>query len=121
MCVYVRVCAHTHPYTLQVGNSDCEPRARDRDEKLGGPEEFRWTKSQQTCIRTSVQSTFVYIYWEADRYVIRNVFSLNTCLLPKKKSKRCERDAGRRTVFRGREKEGNFKTEEIFRLQVILR
>ena len=33
-----------------------------RDETLGGPEESRWTKSWQICIRMCVQSTHVYIY-----------------------------------------------------------
>jgi len=62
--VYVRVCAHTHTHTAS-GVLGCEPRARDRDETLGGPEEFRWTNSRQTCIRTRVQSTHVCICWEA--------------------------------------------------------
>jgi len=57
-CVYVCVYAHIH--THYTWGAWCELRVWD--EILGGPEESRWTKSQQICIRICVQSTHMYIY-----------------------------------------------------------
>ena len=44
---------HTHAHTVQ-----CEPRGWNKT--LWGPEESRWTKSRQICIRMCVQSTHMY-------------------------------------------------------------
>jgi len=60
--VYVFVHAHTHTHTAR-GVPGCEPRGRD--ETLGGPEEFRRTKSWRIFIRIFVQSTRLNICWAA--------------------------------------------------------
>ena len=55
MCVYTHTHTHTAHWVLDVS-----PGVGTRH--LGGPEESRWTKSRQMCIRICVQSTHGYIY-----------------------------------------------------------
>jgi len=58
-CMYVYMHTHIHCTGGVIG---CEPRSRD--EKRGGPEESRWTKSWHTYhdIRICVRSTHAYVY-----------------------------------------------------------
>ena len=87
--VYVWVCVymHTHTHTLHMGTR-CERRGRD--ERLGGPEKFKWTKSWYKCICKCVHSTYVYIYAGRRDEIWTNCFFLKN--LPKKQSKRRTKD-----------------------------
>jgi len=66
-------CVHEHKHThCTYGVLGCEPRGRD--ETPGGPEESRWTKSQNTCICIWVQSTHVHVYAESRMRSWNNCF-----------------------------------------------
>ena len=56
ICVYL----HKHTHIAHMWGVQYEPKGRD--ETPEGPEESRWTKSRQICIRIFVQSAFVYTY-----------------------------------------------------------
>jgi len=83
MCVYTHTHTQSAHWVLDVSRGvgtrylkspKSEPRGRN--ETLGGPEKSRWTKSQQTCIRTCVQSTHVCIY------AVRQEEFWNNCFFP---------------------------------------
>jgi len=60
--VYVGVvCIYALALTLCIeGVLGCEPRVRIETPR--GPEESRWTKSRNICIRICVPRTHVYVY-----------------------------------------------------------
>jgi len=87
-CVYVCmcVCAHAHTHTHCTRGARCEPRGRD--ERLGEPEESRWTKSRQICISICVEITHVCIYvGRRDEIWTNSSFSLTYPFFWKSKAK----------------------------------
>jgi len=89
MYVGVGVFIHIHTHTHCIyGVLGCETRGLD--ETPGGPEEYKWIKTQHKCISICVKSTHVYVYARSqDKISDQLHFSFNIFSLSKKKSKRC--------------------------------